>query len=138
MCLLHLCSHPPSHTLSPAVLSCAEWPLTWQPSSTTCLSLPIPSASFLLPLLLYMTPFLHCFSLPISQEVSASGEKRINFTQGSQPYSRVFLCQAIWLETAELDEKSQPYTGVLKLPLPHVPIAAFWINKPLFQSINAL
>jgi hypothetical protein len=57
---------------------------------------------------------------------------------GSQPYLLVFLQQAIWLVTAELDEKSQPDTGVLRLPLPRVPITDFWINKPLLQSIEAL
>lgn len=57
---------------------------------------------------------------------------------GSQAVSEDFLCQALWLATPELDEKSQPHPGVLELPSPHVPITAFWINKHPFQSIGAL
>lgn len=79
MCPLPPWSHPTSHVLSQAFLFCTEWPLALQPSCTSCLHLPIPCASFLLPLLFHTTPFPHCLSLPLKLRSKCIREEKDQF-----------------------------------------------------------
>lgn len=104
------------------------------PSLFYYLFLPLtPSASFLLALLFHTAPFPHFLFFQV-EKWAHQREKGSISHPGLRLFPWLSLCQAIWLATAELDEKSWPFPGILQLPLPHMPITTFWINTSLFSQ----